>query len=88
VHINLYNPTTTTLHGRAKYFLTFIDDLSRKTFFHTMKTKFNVFDKLKVFKALVEDQTINMIKAIRCDGGEGYNFKNFNAFCKKNDIMK
>jgi len=53
-----------------------------------MKTKFSVIDKLKVFKALVENQIKNKIKAIKCDGGGEYNSKNFNAFCKENDIMK
>jgi hypothetical protein len=32
---------------------TFVDD--KKTFLYTMKTKFGVFDKLKVFKVLVEN---------------------------------
>jgi hypothetical protein len=45
-----------TSHGGAKYFLTFIDDFSRKTFFQTgMKLKFHVLDKLKVFKYFVEN---------------------------------
>ncbi len=78
----------TTLHGRVKYFKTFIDILFRRTFFHIMKTKFNVLDKLKVFKALVENQTRNKIKTIKCDGGGEYKSKHFNAFCKMNDIMK
>jgi hypothetical protein len=59
----------TTFHGGAKYFLTFIDDFFRKTFFNTMKTKFGVLDNLKVIKMLVETQTLNKIKAIICDGG-------------------
>jgi hypothetical protein len=36
MHIDLCNPMATTLHGKVKYFLTFIDDLSRKTLFHNM----------------------------------------------------
>jgi hypothetical protein len=56
-----------TSHGGAKYFLTFIDDFSRKKLFYTMKTKFGVFDKLKVFNALVENQTRKKIKVIRCE---------------------
>jgi hypothetical protein len=40
----------------SKYFLTFINDFSRKTIFYTTKTKFVMFDKLKVFKTLVENQ--------------------------------
>jgi len=48
VHTNLCGPMA-TFHGGANYFLTFIDDFSWKTFFYTMKTKFGMFDKLKVF---------------------------------------
>ncbi len=72
-----------TSHGKAKYFLTFINDFSRKTLFYTMKTKFGVFDKLKVFNALVKNHTKKKIKVIICDGGGEYNFKNFNTFCKE-----
>jgi hypothetical protein len=46
-----------TFHGKAKYFLTFIDDLFRKTYIYTMKIKFRVLDKLKVFKILAKNQT-------------------------------
>ncbi len=57
-------------------------------FFYNMKTKFGVFDKLKVFKALVENQTRNNIKTIKCDGSDKYNFSNFNTFYKENGIVK
>jgi hypothetical protein len=53
-----------------------------------MTIKFSVFDKLKAFKSLVENQTRNNIKAIKYDGGGEYNSKNFNAFCKENGIVK
>jgi hypothetical protein len=53
-----------------------------------MKTKFGVFDKLKVFKALIENQIGKKIKAIKCDGGGEYNFKNFNRSCKEDGIAK
>jgi hypothetical protein len=55
VHTNLCGSMATTSHWRAKYFLTFIDNLSKKTFFYTMKTKFGVFNKLKVFIFLVKN---------------------------------
>jgi hypothetical protein len=73
----------TTFHGGAKYFLTFIDNLSRKTFLYTMKTKFGVFDKLKVFKALVENQIGKKFKTIKYDGGEEYNSKISIRFTKR-----
>jgi hypothetical protein len=71
-----------------KFFFTFIDYFSYKTFFYTMKTKFGVFDKLKVFKALVKNQTRKKIKIIKCDGGDKYYFSNFNTFYKENGIVE
>jgi hypothetical protein len=87
VHIDLCGPLATS-HLVVKYFLTFIDDFSWKTFLYIMKTKFGVFDKLKVFKALVKNQTKTNIKVIICDGGAKYNSKNFNTLCKDNNIVK
>ncbi len=55
VHTYLCSLMATTSHWKAKYFLTFIDNLSKRTLFYTMKTKFGVFDKFKVFKILVEN---------------------------------
>jgi len=57
---------------KCKYFPTFIDNLFKNIFFYTMKTKFGVLDKFKVFKVLVEYHIENNIKAIRCDGGGKY----------------
>jgi hypothetical protein len=54
VDTNLCGPITTP-HGREKYLKNFIDDFYKKTFLYAMKIKFCVFDKLKVFKALVEN---------------------------------
>jgi hypothetical protein len=49
VHTNLCGPMA-TFHGRAKYFLTFIDDFSRKAFFNIMKTKFGMMTNLRFSK--------------------------------------
>ncbi len=58
-----------TFHVGAKYFLIVIDNLSRKMFFNIMNN-FGVFDKLKVFKALVKNQIGKKFKTIKYDGGE------------------
>ncbi len=47
----------TTSRGGAQYFVTFIDDFSRKTHVYLLKVKGEVFDKFKAYKALVENQT-------------------------------
>ena len=46
-----------TLSG-GEYFVTFIDDHFRKTWIYFLKTKDEVFDRFKEFKALVENMTV------------------------------
>jgi hypothetical protein len=48
-----------------------------------MKMKFGLFEKFKVFKALMKNQIINHIKAIRCDGGGEYKLRKFHVLYKK-----
>jgi hypothetical protein len=59
----------TTSRGGARYFVTFIDDFSRKTHVYILKVKGEVFDKFKAYKALVENQTGMKIKTLRSDNG-------------------
>ena len=57
VHIDLCRPMRTQLIGGSCYFLTFIDDYSRKTWVYFLKQKSETFAKFKEFKALVENQS-------------------------------
>jgi hypothetical protein len=56
VHIDVCGPMKTTSHGGARYFLTFIDDFSRKTHVYLLKAKGEAFEKFKQYKALVENE--------------------------------
>jgi transposase InsO family protein len=58
--------------GGSIYFLTFIDDYSRKTWVYFLKHKSKTFDKFKEFNALVEKQSGLSIKILRSDGGGEY----------------
>ena len=49
------------------YYVSFIDDLSRKTWIYFLRKKSKVFDRFKEFKALVENQTEKQIKVLRID---------------------
>jgi hypothetical protein len=46
----------------CEYYLTFIDDHTRKTCIYFMKAKSEVFKRFQAFKALVENQTGKRIK--------------------------
>ncbi|KAJ1530147.1 hypothetical protein ONE63_005078 [Megalurothrips usitatus] len=59
-----------------RYFVTFIDDLTRYTYIGLLKSKDSVFDKFQQYKALVERHTGGKIKNLRSDnGGEHVNEK-------------
>jgi hypothetical protein len=64
-----------------EYYVTFIDDHSRKTWIYFMKTKDKVFSRFQEFKALVENQTGKKIKTLRSDNGGEYTLKAFKDFC-------
>ena len=53
--------SSNSLRGYA-YYVSFIDDFSRKTWVYFMKNKDEVFSKFKEFKALNENHTKKKIK--------------------------
>jgi hypothetical protein len=48
--------------GGAKYFITFVDDFSRKFWVYFLKYKSDVFETFKKFKAMVENENGQNIK--------------------------
>ena len=58
--------------GGSIYFLTFIDDFSRKTWVYFLKYKFETFSKFKKFKGFVENQSGLSFKILRLDRGGEY----------------
>ena len=71
--------------GGALYFVTFIDDHSRKVWLHLLKSKDQVLDAFKEFHALVERETGRKIKCVRSDNGGEYKGP-FEEYCKKYGI--
>ena len=79
----------TTSIGGARYFVLFIDDLTRFTWVYFLKTKGHdaVLETFKAFKALVEKQTGLPIKRFRCDNGRGeYNNDTFKQYLVEQGI--
>jgi hypothetical protein len=71
VYTDLCGLMQTPSLGGNIYFLTFIDDYSRKTWVYFLKHKSETFDKFKEFKALVEKHSGLSIKILRSNkGGE------------------
>lgn len=67
--------------GSNKYFVTFIDDFSKKLW--TFKKKSGVLDVFTKFKSMVERQIGQKLKTLRTGGGGEYVSNYFDALCKK-----
>ena len=52
--------------------LTFIDDFSRFCWVYFLELKSEVFETLKIWKALVENQSGNKVEILRNDNGKEY----------------
>ena len=57
------------------YYVSFIDDFSRKTWIYFMKNKDELFSKFKEFNALIENHTKKKIKTFRSDKGREFTVK-------------
>ena len=87
IHYDICELNGRLTRGGKRYFITFIDDLSRFTYVYLLRTKDEAFDKFKEFKSIVENQKERKIKAIRSDRGGEYFSIEFDNFCEENGII-
>ena len=64
MYSDVSGPMKTKTLGKSLYFVTFIDDHSRKIWVYTLKTKDQVLEVFKQFHALVERQFGEKLKCI------------------------
>jgi hypothetical protein len=57
VHIDVWGPTQVSSLGGSYYYVTFIDDVTRKTWVYCIRKKIDVFVTFKKWKDLVENET-------------------------------
>jgi transposase InsO family protein len=74
--------------GKYLYYVSFIDEFSRNTWIYFLGNKYEVFDRFKEFKALVENQIEKIIKVLRIDNGREFYGNEFEEFCKKRIIAR
>ncbi|KAE8665697.1 Esterase/lipase/thioesterase family protein isoform 2 [Hibiscus syriacus] len=87
VHSDVWHAPVTSLGG-AKYFVSFIDDYSRRCWVYPIKKKSDVFSTFKNFKERVELDSGNKIKCFRTDNGREYTSEEFDDFCRKEGIKR
>jgi len=87
VHSDVWQAPVTSLGG-ARYFVSFIDDYSRRCWVYPIKKKADVCSVFKVFKAQVELQSEKKIKCLLTDNGGEYTSNEFAEFCNQQGIKR
>lgn len=72
IHTDVCGPMKTTSIGGGRYFVSFRDDKTRKSYTYIMKEKSEVLTRLKQFLMEVENELNLTVTMIRCDGGGEY----------------
>jgi transposase InsO family protein len=87
-HTDVCGPMSRVPVSGCEYYLTFIDDHSKKTWIYFLKAKSEVFRRFQEFKALVENQIGKKIKVLRSDNGGEYASTEFVDFYTQAGIRR
>ena len=86
VHSDVCGPLQAESIGGSRYFVTFIDDYSRCVSVYFIKHKTEVFEKFKLFEAMVTKECGEPIMKLRTDNGGEYMSKDFQAYLTSKGI--
>lgn len=77
IHGDVWGPYRVPSHNGCRFFLTLVDDCSRKTWVYMLRMKCDVIVVLRQFLALIKTQFNEHVKFFRSDNGTGL----FNSRC-------
>ena len=73
---------------RASYFVSFIEDSTRKVWAYPIRTKDRVFSIFSDWLAMVENQTGQKLKCLRTNNGGEFKSEEFVKFCRERGIRR
>jgi hypothetical protein len=88
VHTDVWGLAQVSSLGGYRYYFTFIDDVTRKTWVYCIRQKYDVFDTFKKWKDLVENETGKRLKCLRSENGGEYCSKYFDYYFSYHGIRK
>jgi hypothetical protein len=86
LHTDICGPLDPISFGGNKYFITFIDDFSRKSWAYFLKEKSSTLVVFKNFKALAEAESNCKLVTVKSDRGGEYTSNAFQDCCRENGI--
>ena len=81
-------PITPHTPGRKRYVFVLIDDFSRCMWTVLLERKSEAFNKFKMFRKLVEQETKAAVKTFQTDRGGEFVSQEFKEYCDKNGINR
>jgi len=88
IHLYVCGPMAATSLSKYIYYVTFIDDYSRKCWIYFLKAKDEVLGMFKEFKALIENHSEKIIKTLISENGGEFTSGEFNDICKKAGVKR
>ena len=88
VHSDVWGPSKNSSLGGNHYYVTFVDDFSRRVWVYTMKTKDEVLGIFLKWKKMVETQTGRKVKRLRTDNGGEFKNDPFLKVCEEEGIVR
>ncbi|GJV64786.1 retrovirus-related pol polyprotein from transposon TNT 1-94 [Tanacetum coccineum] len=88
VHSDLWGPSQVESLGGKRYFLSIIDDYSKRVWVYILRFKHEAFKKFKEWKQLVENHTGRTVKKLRTDNGLEFCNLEFKQLCIKSGIAR
>lgn len=89
IHSDLWGAPTVPLSiGKCQYFISFIDDYSRKTWVYFLKHKDEAFGTFVEWNVMVENQIERKVKVLRTDNGLEFCNHQFDDYCKSKGIVR
>ena len=88
VHCDLWGPSPVTSVQGFKYYVIFIDNFSRYSWFYPMRQKSDFLQIFKIWQTLVEKQLDKKIVMFQCDGGGEFVSNSFVAHLSSHGIKQ
>jgi transposase InsO family protein len=88
IYTDICGLITIGLFSEKEYFITFINDYSRKCWVYFLEKKIEAFETFKKFKVMVEKITKKNIRSLRSDRGGEYMSNQFKSYYKNHKVRR